>query len=84
MTDDTDDWMNPPKREPYVSKPIKYPRFFIERKRRLDYFPFEEWGVWKIYEAATERDAELSKLREEHPRWLLRTRDEYHAPLSYN
>ncbi len=82
--DMTDDWMNPPPREPYKAPVITYPRFLIQRKRRLDHVPFEEWRMWSSYETASERDAALSTLREEHPAWVLQTRDEYLRPMSYN
>ena len=82
--DMTDDWMNPPKREAYVHTRQKYPRFLIQRKRRLDYFPFEKWDVWESFETRTERDAELAKLRTEHPVWLLRPYDDLHPPMAYN
>lgn len=81
--DMTDDWMNPPKRSGYTYTPPKYPRFLIQRKRRLDYFPFEEWGYWKEFQCRAERDAALARLREDHPAWRLRKIDELHPPRLY-
>ena len=85
MADDTDDWMNPPKRD-YFSRGARtpeYPRFLIERKRRLDYPPFEHWAVWSSHDSREARDVELGKLRSEHPIWLLRSRDELFPPMAY-
>jgi hypothetical protein len=83
VTDETDDWMNPPKRQTsYVHTP-RYPRFLIERKRRLDYFPFEQWGHWNSYDCRAERDAAFKELRDKHPAWQLRTRDELMPPVAY-
>jgi hypothetical protein len=84
MTDMTDDWMNPPKREAtYVASAPRYPRFLIERQRRIDHFPFTEWAVWKSYSARDERDAEIATLRTQHPAWQLRERDELFPPVAY-
>lgn len=80
----TDNWMNPPARESILHRGPTYPRYLIERKRRLDHVPFEEWGLWKLFDNPSERDTELEALRVGHPVWQLRARDELHAPLAYN
>ena len=82
--DMTDNWMNPPPRRETTYTPPKYPRYLIQRKRRLDYFPFEGWGHWSTFEVRAERDAALTKLRSEHPAWQLRAVDELHPPMAYN
>lgn len=75
MSDETDD-------ELYVYKDPTYPRFIIERKRRLDYFPFEKWSHWASFSTREDRDAELAALRNEHPVWQLRLRDELFPPTA--
>jgi hypothetical protein len=82
--DTTDNWMNPPKRETSWSvKSRKYPRYLIQRKRRLDYFPFTEWALWSEFTCPEDRNVALEKLRAEHPAWQLRPLDELHAPMAY-
>lgn len=80
--DNTDDWMNPPKRD-YTYTPPKYPRFLIQRKRSLDHFPFEEWDFWSVYPTREERDEKLADLRKSHPAWQLRKFDELSEPRAY-
>lgn len=82
--DMTDDWMNPPKREQLSITQRSYPRYLIQRQRRLDYFPFKEGALWRSFDTRDERDAELAKLRTEHPVWLLRPYDDLHPPMAYN
>lgn len=80
MPDMTDDWMSPKTSELYTHRtpqrgdPVRY---LIERQRRIPTFgdPIHQWDQWSSHDTAEKRDAELSKLRKEHPVWRLRARD---------
>ena len=83
--DMTDDWMNPePRSETWGARTDDYPRYLIERRRVLSYFPFSKWDFWAKFDTREERDAELAKLQEEHPVWQLRSRDELFPPMAFN
>lgn len=80
MADNTDDWMNPPPRLPYVYKDDRKEKpFLIEREGRAHWPPGKtEWREWERFATAQERDDALKALRKEHPAWSLRA--EHYRP----
>lgn len=76
MADMTDDWMNP---QTSYFVPTKEPKnatvYRILRQKRVICFgnpgSIVEWRVYETFDTAGKRDAQLAKLRKEHPMWRL-------------
>lgn len=79
MADHTDDWMHPQMSSRWQASDRKAdPRpFLIQRQRRVicswvGSGPPTEWDLWSSHKTREERDAELKRLRADHPAWRLR------------
>jgi hypothetical protein len=72
--DNTDDWMNPPKRPEFVWKDDRQEKpFEILRERTANWPPgATEWATYQRFATAKERDETLKKLHSEHPAWHLK------------
>lgn len=89
-TDLSDDWMNPRRSCSWTTPPppkMGEIHYVIQRKKAIpvsgNVSAIYRWERWSKHGTAAERDAELARLREEHPAWRLRARDinawaEYH------
>lgn len=81
MSDQTDDWMNPPTSVGWNFTPPQpgEVEYLIERRRATMVSGpsayIYSWGLWSKHDTSAARDAELTKLRTAHPVWQLRARD---------
>lgn len=76
---DDDDWMHPNRSIAFTMPPPKNGTFHqIQRKRAIpvtgNVSHIYSWDVYREFETKDERDAELAKLRKDHPSWHLRAR----------
>lgn len=77
MPDMTDDWMNPPTSISWQSNSDARPRPFLVERKAAIICTFvgrrpTEWKRYSTHETRGTRDAELARLREDHPAWRLR------------
>lgn len=80
LTDYTDDWMNPQRSASFAVSKRQYPRYLIEREKLVPVFgpggSITQWDYWVSFDTAEKRDAELKRLRGQHPMWHLRPVDQ--------
>lgn len=78
MVDHTDDWMHPRQAVSWQKQAEPEPRpFLIQRKKVIQCSwvgsgPPTQWDTWSSHLTREERDAELARLRKQHPAWQLR------------
>lgn len=81
-----DDWMHPDRAVAYVydrakvEADLRAKPFLIQRQRVIQCTwvgdgPPTQWDEWDRFSTKRERDAEIARLRKEHPAWQLRARE---------
>ncbi len=86
MTDYEDDWMHPGSGALYSYNPKETEErrrskpYLIQRKRVIQCTwlgdgPPTKWDEWEAFRTKEERDREITRLRKEHPAWILRARE---------